>query len=81
MMESSDNHVRPKSGWLMIVAGWALGLLVITYYFSHVLEKQNNPNTLSVLSGQVGELVLETQSQRSLYRRRFNKRGAREFFA
>ncbi|WOV91604.1 MAG: TIGR02281 family clan AA aspartic protease [Candidatus Zeuxoniibacter abyssi] len=59
MMESSDNHVRPKSGWLMIVAGWALGLLVITYYFSHVLEKQNNPNTLSVLSGQVGELVLE----------------------
>ena len=56
MMESSDNHVRPKSGWLMIVAGWALGLLVIT---CHVLEKQNNPNTLSVLSGQVGELVLE----------------------
>ena len=59
MAESSDNHARPKSGWLMIVAGWALGLFVITYYFSHVLEKQSNPNTLSVLSGQVGELVLE----------------------
>ncbi len=46
----------------MIVAGWALGLLLMTYYFSGVLEAQHNPNTLEVLDKQDGELVLQRSS-------------------
>ena len=45
-------------GFWMIMAGWGLGVLVLALLFGGILERRENPNRLSVLAGQEGELVL-----------------------
>ena len=45
-----------KLGWGMILAGWVLALIVLTMFFSGVLESRNNPNRLAVM--QDGQLTL-----------------------
>ena len=55
--ELDDKDMR-RGGTLMIMAGWGLGLLVLALMFGGILERRDNPNRLSVLAGQEGELVL-----------------------
>ena len=56
---------KPKSpqqrqGTLMIFIGWGALLLTFVMFFQGVLEKRQNPNSLSVLSNQQsGEVVLQ----------------------
>ena len=42
----------------MMAAGWGLGVLLLTLLFGGILDRRENPNRLSVLAGQQGELVL-----------------------
>ena len=58
---------RRKSGWLMIVCGWAGALVLMTLFFGGVLEKRNNPNSASVLAGQKGELFLRANPRGHYY--------------
>ena len=52
------NRGGGRGGFWMIMAGWGLGVLVLALLFGGILERRENPNRLSVLAGQEGELVL-----------------------
>ena len=54
---SDGADLRRRGGW-MIAAGWGLGLVLLALAFGGLLERRDNPNRLSVLAGQEGELVL-----------------------
>lgn len=52
-------RARRKQGWLFMLFGWALAFFMVTAFYHGVLKAQRNPNNLSVMSMQDGELVLE----------------------
>ena len=53
-----DNQALRRGGTWMIAAGWGMGVLILALLFGGFLERRDNPNRLSVLAGQSGELVL-----------------------
>ena len=55
--DESGDGLRRGGTW-MIVAGWGLGVLMLALLFGGILDRRENPNRLSVLAGQRGELVL-----------------------
>ena len=57
---STDSSAEPeRQGRHMMVLGWGLAFLVVWFFFSSVLQERKNPNTVRVLAGQEGELVLK----------------------
>ncbi|MDM5148115.1 TIGR02281 family clan AA aspartic protease [Candidatus Persebacteraceae bacterium Df01] len=57
-----NNEERPSGGWLMIVLGWSVALLLLTMLFNGYLNERANPNRITVLSKQSGELVLHANN-------------------
>ncbi|WP_019933136.1 retropepsin-like aspartic protease family protein [Oceanimonas smirnovii] len=56
-MGQSSDPVR-RAGRIMWILVWALGLLMLTWYFSHLLDRQHNPNQqVQILSA--NSMVLE----------------------
>ena len=63
--DTATTGVR-RNGTLMIVAGWALAIALLFWFFSGALERKNYPNPASVLDQQDGTLVLEA-NQHGMY--------------
>ena len=57
--EDDDNgQALRRGGTWMMAAGWGVGVLILALLFGGFLERRDNPNRLSVLAGQSGELIL-----------------------
>ncbi|MCH9758424.1 MAG: TIGR02281 family clan AA aspartic protease [Proteobacteria bacterium] len=54
---NSENTVR-RRGWLMMLLGGALAFFMVTAFYHMLIRDQQNPNNLSVLALQDGELIL-----------------------
>lgn len=74
-----DAEQLRRGGVWMMAAGWGAGLLLLTLIFGGILEGRNNPNRLSVLAGQEGELVLVRDSS-GHYRAEGRMNGVRTHF-
>lgn len=56
--ERASGAPSKPPGWGMFAVGWGLALLVLTLVFNGFLQDRHNPNRLSVLQNQTGELTL-----------------------
>ena len=48
-----------RNGWLMMLFGWSMAFFLVTFFYWSLLDHQSNPNRMSVISRQGGDLVLE----------------------
>lgn len=59
--QNQDHKFPQRLGNNMIVVAWILGLVMLTWFFGHYLERQHNPNQDLIRNNQSGtpEVVLE----------------------
>ncbi|MCP4983099.1 MAG: TIGR02281 family clan AA aspartic protease [Gammaproteobacteria bacterium] len=61
-------HSTKKLGMMFTVAGWILGILLLTLAFSKILDQQNNPNqSISTLQTPAFQEVVLTRNRNGHY--------------
>ncbi|MCP4878152.1 MAG: TIGR02281 family clan AA aspartic protease [Gammaproteobacteria bacterium] len=61
-------HSTKKLGMMFTVAGWILGILLLTLAFSKILDQQNNPNqSISTLQTPAFQEVVLTRNRNGQY--------------
>ena len=67
MSETPPTETPPRRGWGMMAFGWILALVLMIAIFNGLLEARQNPNRLSALNSQEGDLLILSANPNGQY--------------